>query len=491
MATLIWASPLLVVVLLLATGRTDTMTASAVGTALALVVGMSAAAPVPLSLHGAGVVVAKGLWLGWLAGSVILGGLFFQQALRRDTSAEAVEMPADDSEHRRRQLFAACFLIGPFTESATGFGVGYVIALALISHLGRLRPQHLLMFGLFSQMYVPWGALAVGTVVGAHLSGLSTAELGVRSAVLSVPLFAAWLGLFWMLAAAAGVRSTIGQRLDDALWTAAAAALLIATNWLLDAEVAAVAALGPLIVLRFWRDVGATRQAWRRAAHAAGPYVALAAVLIAGRAVPALRGVLASHAVIRPPLPDASPWPVLLHPFLWLMLIPISHAALAGRLTAIAPVLRATWRHGRKALGATVLFLVMAQVIAATGIARGLADAFLAGLGPALAIAAAPVFAAIGGLLTGSTTGSNGLFMPSQVALGTAAGLRDVGWLAAVQNTAASAATMLSPIRVAMGCAWLGRPDLERPTYREAWRLGLVPFLLMVIAAAAIPWLAP
>lgn len=491
MATLIWASPLLVVVLLLATGRTSTMTASAVGTGLALAVAMSAAAPTPLSLAATELAIGKGLWLGWLAGSVILAGLFFQQALRRDTSIRAVDVPLAEIEQRRRQLYAACFLIGPFAESATGFGVGYVIALAMINRLGALRPVHLLMFGLFSQMYVPWGALAVGTVVGSHLAGLSTADLGVRSALLSVPLFAAWLVLFWSLAAGAGFRATIGQQLDDVLWTAAAAALLILANRLLDAEVAAVAALGPLIVLRFWRDVGRARTAWREAAHAAAPYVALSAVLIAGRAVPGLRELLNSHAVIRPPLPDAAPWLVLLHPFLWLVLIPIGHAALGGRLATIVPAARETWRHGQRALAATVLFLVMAQVIAAAGIAHSLADAFLAGLGPALAIAAAPVFAAVGGLLTGSTTGSNGLFMPSQVALGTAAGLRDVGWLAAVQNTAASAATMLSPIRVAMGCAWLGRPDLERPIYRQAWLLGVVPFLLMVAAAALIPWLAP
>ena len=491
MATLIWASPLLAVLLLLATGRATTMTASAIGAVLALAVATSAAAPNPLSLSDAGVVVARGVWLGWLAGSVILGGLFFQQALQRETSAGddgRVAGAADTAEARRRQLFAACFLIGPFTESATGFGVGYVIALGMISRLG-LRPLHLLIFGLFSQTLVPWGALAVGTVVGAHLSGLPSVELGLRSAILTVPLLAAWLVLFWHFAAAAGIPSTAGQRLDDAVWTSAAAALLILTNRLLGAEVATVAALGPLIALRFWRDVGVSRTTGRRAAQAAAPYAALALVLIAGRAVPGLQVALASHAVVRPPLPDAADWPVLLHPFVWLMIIPIAHAAIIRRAQAIPPALRATWRHGRRAFAATVLFLVMAQLIAASGTANGLAHEFLQALGPATAIAVSPLFATIGGLLTGSTTGSNGLFMPSQMALGAAAGLRDLGWLAAVQNTAASAATMLSPIRVSMGCAWLGRPDLERPVYRAAWLLGAVPFALAVIAALLIPWL--
>lgn len=492
MATLIWASPLLVVVLLLASGRAGTMTASAVGVALAVAVGLSAVAPVPLSLAGAGREIAKGGWLGCLAGSVILGGLFFQQALRREMPAGSpspIDAAAPGAAARRRQLFAACFLIGPFTESATGFGVGYVIALAMLSRL-NLKPPHLLILGLFSQTFVPWGALAVGTMVGAHLSGLTPAELGVRSAVLTVPLLGAWLLLFWRFAADAGFNSDLRQRSDDAAWTAAAAALLIVANRLLDAEVAAVAALGLLIALRFWRDVGSSRDRWRAAAHTALPYAALTLVLIAGRALPVLRDWLTSHLVLRPPLADAAAWPVLLHPFIWLLLIPIGHAAATGRAHIIAPAARATWRHGRRTLAATVLFLVMAQLIAASGVARGLAQVFLATLGPAVAIAISPVFAAIGGLLTGSTTGSNGLFMPSQVALGAAAGLPDTGWLAAIQNTAASVATMLSPIRVSMGCAWLGRPDLERPTYRAAWPLGALPFLLMIAAAALMAWLA-
>lgn len=493
MTTLIWASPLLVVVLLLATGRADTMTASAIGVGLALAVSLSPVAPVPLALADAGREIAKGGWLGWLAGSVIFGGLFFQQVLRGeapDKNEPALTEPAANAVLRRRQLFAACFLIGPFTESATGFGVGYVIALALISQLRGLKPLHLLIFGLFSQMLVPWGALAVGTVVGSHLSGLPTATLGVRSALLTVPLLAIWLALFWRFAAAAGFPTTVRQGLDDVAWTAAAALFLIATNRLLDAEVAAVGALGPLIALRFWRDNGTSRATWRIATRAASPYAALALVLIAGRAVPALRDVLGTRFVIQPPLPGASAWPVLLHPFVWLLLIPMAHAVAVGRPRAIVPGLAATWRRGQRAIGATVLFLVMAQLIAGSGVARGLADALLASVGPAAAITAVPVFAAIGGLLTGSTTGANGLFMPSQVALGTAAGLPDISWLAAVQNTAASAATMLSPIRVSMGCAWLGQPGMERSTYRTGWPLGVLPFLLLIVAAALVPWLS-
>jgi lactate permease len=486
---LLWASPLLVVILLLASGRADTMTAGLTGVVLAFIVAMTPAAPLPLSFGAAANEIAKGLWLSWLAGSVIFGGLFFQQVLRAAGHGKAGAPVAADAGQRRRQLFAACFLIGPFAESATGFGIGYVIALVLLSRL-ELATLPLLVFGLFSQTLVPWGALAVGTVVGAHLSGLSTVELGFRSALLTIPLLAAWLLLFWRLAAQAGLRSTGAARVDDAAWLVAMAALLIVTNLTLDAEVAVVAAVGPLIALRFWRDMRPTAAGWRQAVRTAAPYAALSAVLIAARAIAPLRAVLTAHVVVQPPLAEAPAWPVLLHPALWLVVVAIAAAVAERHGNAVGPAIRETWHRGHKPLLATLLFLVMAQLLAGSGIARGLATALLNGLGPAAAVTISPLFAAIGGVLTGSTTGSNGLFMPSQVALGAAAGI-DIAWLAAVQNTAASAATLLSPIRVAMGCALLGHAEFERPTYRAAWPLGVVPLALMMVAAAVLVWLRP
>jgi len=59
----------------------------------------------------------------------------------------------------------------------------------------------------------------------------------------------------------------------------------------------------------------------------------------------------------------------------------------------------------------------------------------------------------------------------------------DLPWLAAIQNTAAASPTMLSPIRLALGCALAARPDLERPLYRHAWPLGAMPLVLLTAAA--------
>ena len=126
----------------------------------------------------------------------------------------------------------------------------------------------------------------------------------------------------------------------------------------------------------------------------------------------------------------------------------------------------------------------MAQVMATSGVADGLAKGLRSILGP-LAVLATPLFAGLFGFLTGSSNATNGLLMPAQIALARDAAL-SLPWLGAIQNVTAAALTMLSPVRVAVGCALVGRPDLERAVYVKAWPLGAVPLAILTAAAALL-----
>jgi len=77
----------------------------------------------------------RALWLVWPAVAVIFAGLFFHTVLalpleRTPTAPDALE----GSKHR--SLFMVCFLLGPFAESATGFGVGATITGAAVLRMG-------------------------------------------------------------------------------------------------------------------------------------------------------------------------------------------------------------------------------------------------------------------------------------------------------------------------------------------------------------------
>ena len=77
----------------------------------------------------------------------------------------------------------------------------------------------------------------------------------------------------------------------------------------------------------------------------------------------------------------------------------------------------------------------------------------------------------------------NGLLVPSHAALAAAAGV-DAKWMAAIQNAAASALTMLSLLRLSIGCALVGRPELERRAFAQAWPLAGSALAILLGAAA-------
>src|SRR5919107_724236 len=76
----------------------------------------------------------------------------------------------------------------PFFESVTGFGVAVVISAPILLATG-FSPLRAAVLSSWGQCAVPWGALGIGTVIGADLSGTSFGELSNLSALLSLPLF--------------------------------------------------------------------------------------------------------------------------------------------------------------------------------------------------------------------------------------------------------------------------------------------------------------
>lgn len=279
---ILWSLPILVVIVLVVSRRTSSANAGACGLVIATVVGLLSA-PSAFGPLQAVLAVAQGAWLGLLVGSVILGGLIFRDLASK--GADGGEPAPSPTSLRRDEVYAACFLLGPFAEAATGFGVGQVTIAPILKRAG-IAPIDAVLLGLFSQILVPWGALANGTIVGAQLSGLAPAILGAHSAILSAPLLLGWLCLFWLFAARAGVSATWRRLLIELLATVSTIALLIMANIQLGPEPAGMAALAPLIVVRFLFTKGLDRKAWRSAINAGLPYATLVGGIAATRAFP-------------------------------------------------------------------------------------------------------------------------------------------------------------------------------------------------------------
>lgn len=171
MNTLVYLAPLLAVAALLASRKTTLLRAGIVGLVL-VVPGVFLALPTGAEVMS--VITresAKGVWIAWHAVSVIAAGLLFHNVIKITNSKLFDLSDRQQAAFSYRTVFAYCFLLGPFFETTVGFGMGIVILIPLLLRMG-LAPVSAVTFSLFSQMLVPWGALGVGTIVGAEIAGI-------------------------------------------------------------------------------------------------------------------------------------------------------------------------------------------------------------------------------------------------------------------------------------------------------------------------------
>jgi len=459
-------APLLLVILLIASRRVSTLAAGGIGWVAALAAASILRGPTGDFASWAATESTKGTWLAWQAVAVILAGLFFYRVLRRH-EAHLFQADGPVEPVTRGRIWAVCFLLGPFAESATGFGVGAIVAMAALMRMGLKSPGAAVL-ALYSQMLVPWGGLAVGTVIGAHLAGEPETELGIASALLTLPLLAGYLALYWVFVGRVTGRVPLVQKLEDCLWTALLGWMLWFANRHVATELGGVVAPGALFVVHFLLSRKPDRAALRRAGTSALPFVVLAALLTA-----ALRGSL-----VLTPFTDQPSFPVLYNPSFWLVLVGLGVMALTGRLGELPDRLRETAAGGWRPALVTIGFVAMAQVLSAAGAAHLVGTSLRAALGSSAPLMG-PLFGAVGGFLTGSNAASNGMMMAVQAALGDGLG----GWPAALQNVAGSNFSLLSPVRVAMAAALIGGTGADAAIYKRAWPLAVM--LLMVLLAEA------
>jgi lactate permease len=471
MTTLLALLPLLLVLGLLASGRVSALVAGLAGLSATLAASFiivlqsrGSAALGPLFLRE----TAAGAWLSWHVIAIIATGMFFHRCLHaRDGVAGAGGTLAANP----RRLWSVCFLLAPFGEAVTGFGIGYIIALTGLRRIG-IGGLPALVLGLYSQSLVPWGALAIGTTVGATLAGLTPNQLGLGSAILQVPIHAFYLVLYWRFAREAGVSVSLTQKVDDAVWTILLLGLILLLNFYSDVEIAGAAATALLLAIRFWRDERPDQARLIAALKANAPYVALTVALCATRLVPPLRDLLKPLWSLKP-FDNQPAFAPFYAPGFWLVAIGLVVVWQAG-----APLGRVASEAGRGAWRAcvvTLLFVVMAEFYVGSGMADSIAEALrsAAGRGAAMSV---PVFAAVGGFLTGGGAAANAMLMPMVTALARAIAV-DPAWVAAVQNSICTNLTMLSPIRVSMGAAILALATPDSVLYRRAWPLALPPLL--------------
>lgn len=458
------AAPLLLAVLLLVWRRSPGWRAG--GAAWAVAAGL-AALPGPFALAPDRLLAAnvRGLLLSLVVVYVLAAGLLLYNVLERAGAIRAIAgaVAGTTADPARRALLVVGAL-SPFFESVSGFGLAVVVVGPLLVALG-FDAKRATLLALLGQNAVPWGAMAIGTLIGAELAGLSERDMGVGSAWLNAPLAFLYNGL--TVAVAAG-RGMVLRRLPDIAVgaTALAGGVLAGSAWV-SVELAGV--LGGLLATGAQAAMaraieGRGRPATDRppgpsAAAAALPYAILVAGLLASRLVPPVRAWLDGTLVL-----DAAAHgvrlPVLYSPAFFLL---VASAAAVGLFRlgrgAVLAALAATARQCWPAAAATTAFVTLSTVMVAAGMTARLAEAAAAAAGAAFALLS-PLVGGLGGFMTGSNTAGNAMFGPFQVETARRAGLPPEV-LAYANNVAAANATMASPSRVVLAVTVTGRRGEE------------------------------
>lgn len=451
--------PLALVLVLLATRRVTLASAG--------LVALAATLPAVIFLRGADGLAGflwieslKGAWVSWQGLSVIFTGVVLHQVLHRRPARQS-ENGADTDTHRG--AFAAAFLFGVFVETAVGFGVGTIVAVVALMRLGLSGPAAAAL-SVFSQVLVPWGAMAVGTGIGAGLLGVEIEALGLRTAEVTAMTLPFLLPFFWGLLRAAGVPLRPVNIALDILLILAMGGLLIAVNRYLAVELGGLLAPGILAVA-----VMAPRLLRSRAYAAAlvrdiWPYLLLAGLLMATRLVPGLPGLLHSVLDLRP-FADMPAFPVLYHASFWLMVTAIVAAPASVWRGGLGPLLRDSLTMSRTPLLVTLFFVVQAQWMLESGAAVALGAAWQSVAGE-LSVLAAPLFSAAIAAPSGSNTAAIAMMMPVMAPIAVQTGVSMLT-VVAIQNIAGGLATMLSPGRIALAAGLTGLQGQETVVYRQ------------------------
>jgi lactate permease len=418
------------------------------------------------SLEAGGLAGAFGDGLGTAVAVlyVLFGGLLLYNVLSAGGAVDEASTFLGRLEPEQEGL-ALVVVIGaaPFFESVTGFGVAVVISAPILLAAG-FTPLRAAVLASWGQCAVPWGALGVGTVIGADIAGLSFARLSDLSALLSLPLFPVYALSAVVLA---GGMDGLRRWGAEALWLGAVAGVATLLTSLyaapeLSGAVGGLAATGAFLGVRWRRLAGLGVPV--RAFLPYGFLVALISVSSIGVVRKSLSGL--GSLFTSPGLP---------------LLLSAAFAAVwlgVGSVEARSAV-AGTARQWLPTAGAVLTFVLAGQVVASSGAAGVLAGG-AAAFGGLYAVLASPV-GALGGALTGSNAASNALFMPLQVEAATELGLSEEA-IAGVQNVSGSHASMLAPQRAVLAATATGLLGREG----EILRLTLPPVAASILIVAAL-----
>lgn len=482
------ASPILLVLLLMAGFGRSAAVAGAAGLALAVALALG-----PFTLGGAtGRVIGEaflgvtleGLFLAATVLAIVLPALALHRWQTETGATERIRaaLAGLAPDPAARTLLVGWFF-ALFMEGAAGFGTPVALAAPLLAGFG-LNPARAVAVSLIGHSVgVSFGAVGTPVLAQAELVSVTERALAGPTALIH--------GLLGPILAVATVvwAGAMGETAGRGLALAVLAAVLFLTPSVLIAHTigpelptlvgALAGGVAFVLVLTRFRPPSL---AGSRLGSALAPYLVLIGLVLATRLVPPVRA-MAEAAVLSWRLGGRFGGSVrpLFHPGTLLVTAFFAGGLWRGaRLGVLARTLGRTAQGLGRVAAALVAMLVLARLMLHAGMIAALAEAAIGGIGPLYPLLA-PAVGALGSFVTGSATASNILFSALQEATAEGLGLPPVLLLAA-QGAGAGVGNIICPHNIVAGAATVGIVGAEGAILRAT----LLACLIYLAAAGAL-----
>lgn len=401
--------------------------------------------------------------------------------------------------------------LSPLIESTSGFGVAVMMVTPIFIALGYPIFKAILL-GLISLMAIPWGAMGIGTIIGAEMGGVPLQKLGLGTAFLSIlPITYFIFGTIYFAGGWEGLKRKWPLGI---LFSLSFVGSLILFNGLGAVELAGV--LSGLVVMGLGfllikyksssshgassgiASLGSTVSPIDVVSTAAkphptdkeltideapstgtsstkvtapsllrifSPYLLLTAMILITRLVPPVKNFLETHLVLEVPRFSYS-LALLYSPGFWLFLTCLWTIFLFQiKKDVLKEALRKSIKQWIPFTVVTTAFVSISEVMSTAGMIQVVAGTMASSLGSTFLLLS-PLIGALGGFLTGSNASSNAMLIKLQTQTAMQVGVSPE-LASIVQNTGSSHTTMASPARVALGASLYGIGDQENALLRR------------------------
>ncbi|QSB09509.1 L-lactate permease [Lysinibacillus fusiformis] len=382
------------------------------------------------------------------------------------------------------QILILALGLSPLIESVSGFGLAVIVIAPLLIALG-FSPIQSSLIALVSLCIIPWGTLAMGTIIGATLGNVELEKMGMGSALMCIPIYI----YYALVVVYIGVGlSALKKRLFTILFVGF---LLGASVWLCNRFVSvelaglfgslAVISVLFLMIKQQNKKTSSTSKLEKESNSIKNimPYLLLIVLLFISRIVIPLKEYLSNTWTLTIEKYNFE-LSILYSPGFFLFIVCI-FTIFFYRLQAfeIRESSISTFKKCYPVILTTFLYVVVSEIMSEAKMIQLLSLLAAQSFGQ-FYVFISPLVGAIGGFLTGSNTASNTMFIRLQTETALHIGMSPI-LVACAQNVSSSLMTMVNPSRVALSCSVCKIRSHENEIQKKMLFVGLGTLAIILI----------